>query len=176
MQLKPQPKSAAVTKANTSAGASRGGKNARGRGGKTPRGRPAKKTSDELDSEMADYFEKGTSAGEASAPAQPAGDAVMDDEILVSCKISFGHRPTNSILSKLGVLNSENIFSKAHSLRYTFFLSAKLSYELLCECIAASSSQLRIAFLQGFRDRWMDGRPRITHLRGTGSRVLTNMH
>jgi len=35
---------------------------------------------------MADYFEKGTNAGEASAPAQPAGDAVMDDDILVSCR------------------------------------------------------------------------------------------
>lgn len=83
VQPKPQPKSAAVTKTNNAAGAARGGKAARGRGGKTVRGRPAKKTSDELDSEMADYFEKGTNAGETSAPSQPGGDAVMDDEILV---------------------------------------------------------------------------------------------
>ncbi|KAG9248643.1 putative mRNA export protein mlo3 [Calycina marina] len=76
ISVKAKPKSAAVIKPAT--GAARGGKAARGRGGKdTTRARPAKKTSDELDSEMADYFEKGTNAG-----APVAGDAVMDDEIL----------------------------------------------------------------------------------------------
>jgi len=49
---------------------------------------------------MADYFEKGTNAGEASAPAQPAGDAVMDDDILVSCRKRSWHQRTNSIDSK----------------------------------------------------------------------------
>lgn len=86
-QPKAQPKSAAATK-TTAAGATRGGK-ARGRGGRGGRAaRPAKKTAEELDSEMVDYWQTGASAtdgaGAATGAAQPAanGDANMDDEIL----------------------------------------------------------------------------------------------
>merc|ERR1712000_726626 len=70
-QPKAQPKSAAATK-TTAAGAAR----------------PAKKTAEELDSEMVDYWQTGASAtdgaGAATGAAQPAanGDANMDDEIL----------------------------------------------------------------------------------------------
>jgi len=83
-QPKPQPKSAASTKTagktrgKTGRGGARGGRNAR----------PAKKTAEELDSEMVDYWQAGAAAtetnGGASGAAQPAagGDANMDDEIL----------------------------------------------------------------------------------------------
>ncbi|KAL2068819.1 hypothetical protein VTL71DRAFT_15157 [Oculimacula yallundae] len=87
-QPKAQPKSAAVTK-TTAAGSTRGGKTARGRGGRGGKAaRPAKKTAEELDSEMVDYWQTGASAtdtqGAAAGAAQPAanGDANMDDEIL----------------------------------------------------------------------------------------------
>ena len=94
-QPKSQPKSAAVVKATSGAtsGAASGGRaGRRGRGGRGRNGRPAKKTAEELDSEMADYFDIGgaaaTEAGTAtSGAAQPAanGDA-MEDEVLVSCQ------------------------------------------------------------------------------------------
>jgi len=83
-QPKPQPKSAASTKTTgktrgkTGRGGARGGRNAR----------PAKKTAEELDSEMVDYWQAGAAAtetnGGANGAAQPAagGDANMDDEIL----------------------------------------------------------------------------------------------
>lgn len=88
-QPKSQPKSAAVTKSAATA-ATRG--KGRGRGGRGARSaRPAKKTAEELDSEMMDYWQSGTTAteteGAATGTAQPAaanGDANMDDEILVS--------------------------------------------------------------------------------------------
>ncbi|RDL37273.1 putative mRNA export protein mlo3 [Venustampulla echinocandica] len=63
------------------------GKAARGRG-KAKSARPTKKTAEELDSEMVDYFGGGAapaeSGGATTAPAQPAtsGDANMDDDIL----------------------------------------------------------------------------------------------
>jgi len=84
-QPKAQPKSAAETKTTTAAGAR--GKDARGRGrGRGRNARPAKKTAEELDSEMVDYFGASTGIAEAGAngAAQPAaaGDANMDDEIL----------------------------------------------------------------------------------------------
>ena len=46
--------------------------------------RPAKKTAEELDSEMADYFVQGANGESATDGAQTAanGDAAMDDEIL----------------------------------------------------------------------------------------------
>ncbi|KAH8792010.1 putative mRNA export protein mlo3 [Hyaloscypha finlandica] len=81
-QPKPQPKSAAVTK---TAGATRGrGKGGRGKGA-ARNARPAKKTAEELDSEMVDYWQAGAAATETNGAAQPAagGDANMDDEILV---------------------------------------------------------------------------------------------
>lgn len=79
------PRSAAAAKA--------GGKNAKtaatpgnaagkkGRGGKAKSARPAKKTEDELDAEMADYFD-GAKASSEAAPAANGGDAQMEDEIL----------------------------------------------------------------------------------------------
>jgi len=88
-QPKSQPKSAAVTKATDGAnGSTSRGKGRKARGGRNGRNpRPAKKTAEELDSEMADYFDNGGSTADVSASAngvaQPAanGDA-MDDEIL----------------------------------------------------------------------------------------------
>ncbi|PCD31149.1 hypothetical protein AU210_010809 [Fusarium oxysporum f. sp. radicis-cucumerinum] len=84
-QPKAQPKSAAADKHN--AGAAKGAA-AKGAAGKKRRGRnsrPAKKTQEELDSEMADYFDA-SAAPEASnnaaapAPAPAAtGDADMDE-------------------------------------------------------------------------------------------------
>ncbi len=84
-QPKSQPKSAAVTKTNGASGTrGKAGRRAGARGARNPR--PAKKTAEELDSEMADYFQSGTTATENGGAAQPAanGDANMDDEILVS--------------------------------------------------------------------------------------------
>lgn len=81
-QPKPQPKSAASTKTTA---ATRGrGKLARGKGA-ARNARPAKKTAEELDSEMVDYWQAGAAATETNGAAQPAagGDANMDDEILV---------------------------------------------------------------------------------------------
>lgn len=111
-QPKSQPKSAAVTKAapNGAGNASTRGKAGRGkgRGGRAARSaRPAKKTAEELDSEMADYFDAGgAAAGETAATnevAQPAANVdAMEDEILVRCKSD----PFN--LSKL----SNHSFSK----------------------------------------------------------------
>ncbi|EFQ29997.1 RNA recognition domain-containing protein [Colletotrichum graminicola M1.001] len=91
-QPKAQPKSAANNKRNTTNAANKGAAAPGARGKKPERrartGRPAKKTAEELDSEMADYFESGTNAaGENAAPAAAApaaanGDAPMEDEIM----------------------------------------------------------------------------------------------
>ncbi|KAK2066064.1 hypothetical protein LY76DRAFT_678776 [Colletotrichum caudatum] len=94
-QPKAQPKSAANNKRNNTSNAANKGAAAPGARGKKPErrartGRPAKKTAEELDSEMADYFESGTNAaGENGAPASAApapaaanGDAPMEDEIM----------------------------------------------------------------------------------------------
>jgi THO complex subunit 4 len=90
-QPKAQPKSAATTKTATDAAGARGKGRAGRRGGKAGRNpRPAKKTAEELDSEMADYFDNGgpaagtETAATTNGAAQPAanGDAAMDDEIL----------------------------------------------------------------------------------------------
>jgi THO complex subunit 4 len=89
-QPKSQPKSAAPSKKKEAAaidaaanGATRGGRPKRGRGGRNAR--PAKKTAEELDSEMADYFEGGTQpeAATGAPAANNGGDAPMEDEILV---------------------------------------------------------------------------------------------
>ena len=82
-----QPKTNAAKKANGPAPATNGAGQAkgRGRGGKSGRaGRPKKKTADELDAEMMDYFGPGETA--TNGTAQPAaakadGDAgmVVDD-------------------------------------------------------------------------------------------------
>jgi len=91
-QPKAQPKSAANNKRNTANAGNKGAAAPGARGKKPERrartGRPAKKTAEELDSEMADYFESGTNAaGENAAPAAAApaaanGDAPMEDEIM----------------------------------------------------------------------------------------------
>ncbi|OTA57217.1 hypothetical protein K449DRAFT_437494 [Hypoxylon sp. EC38] len=84
-QPKAQPKSAANDK-KKEAGGKAGGAGARGRKRRGPRNsRPAKKTAEELDSEMADYFEAGNQNENTNnaAPAATNGDAPMEDEILV---------------------------------------------------------------------------------------------
>lgn len=82
------------------------GKGARGRGRGGRNARPTKKTAEELDSEMADYWETGANANgaDATATAQPAanGDAAMDDEILVGFLNHSYLTYTNSNCSKLG--------------------------------------------------------------------------
>jgi THO complex subunit 4 len=73
-----------VTKTGVSGTRGRGGAARGRRGGRNPR--PAKKTTEELDSEMADYFNGGNNATEGAAPAATGaanGDAAMDDGILV---------------------------------------------------------------------------------------------
>ncbi|KAI9832260.1 MAG: hypothetical protein M1819_004438 [Sarea resinae] len=91
------PKSAAAAKpATTNNTATRGGRGARGRGrgrrGRDSTARAKPKTAEELDAEMADYFETGVTGAEGApaatnGAAQPAvtngGDTGMDDEILV---------------------------------------------------------------------------------------------
>jgi THO complex subunit 4 len=73
---------------NNTAGSGTRGKGTRGAKKTTKgNGRPAKKTAEELDSEMADYWESGANNGGDAATtngaAQPAtGDANMDEEIL----------------------------------------------------------------------------------------------
>lgn len=86
-QPKAHPKSAATGKQNAASakgGIGKGGAAAnKKRPGKSAR--PAKKTAEELDSEMADYFVKdggNENAGNA-APAATSGDAAMEDEIMV---------------------------------------------------------------------------------------------
>ncbi|TVY34661.1 mRNA export protein [Lachnellula subtilissima] len=81
-QPKSQPKSAATTKAT----ATRGGKASTRGAKKAKSARPTKKTAEELDSEMMDYFGGASTDAPATGAAQPAanGDANMDDEILVS--------------------------------------------------------------------------------------------
>ncbi|KAL6706506.1 RNA-binding RNA annealing protein [Coniothyrium glycines] len=83
---KDKPKPATVEK--TAAAGGRGDKKTRGRGrgrgGREPR--PKKKTVEELDAEMADYFPNGEgnvdTAATTGAPAAAAGDTAMDDEML----------------------------------------------------------------------------------------------
>lgn len=89
-QPKAQPKSAAAEKKTTDGSAKTGAAGTRGRGARGRRGgrnpRPVKKTAEELDSEMADYFNAGANTAEAAAPAATGaanGDAAMDDGILV---------------------------------------------------------------------------------------------
>ncbi|GJN74536.1 RNA recognition domain-containing protein [Purpureocillium lilacinum] len=86
-QPKAQPKSAATGKQNANAGKAgavgKAGANKKRRGKSA---RPAKKTTEELDSEMADYFQPGSNENanaSASAPAAAATtDAAMEDEIM----------------------------------------------------------------------------------------------
>ncbi|KAF3766303.1 hypothetical protein M406DRAFT_356277 [Cryphonectria parasitica EP155] len=53
----------------------------KGRAGRAKNARPAKKTADELDAEMADYFDAAKASAEANGAAAN-GDAQMEDEIM----------------------------------------------------------------------------------------------
>lgn len=81
---KAQPKSAANDKNAKSAAAGTAGKPVakKGRGGRAAKttGRPSKKTAEELDSEMADYFDAAKVDTNGAAPIN--GDAPMEDEIM----------------------------------------------------------------------------------------------
>ncbi|KAI8947066.1 hypothetical protein F4801DRAFT_582741 [Xylaria longipes] len=91
-QPKAQPKSAANDKKKDAGKAV--GSGARGRKRRPVRSsRPAKKTAEELDSEMADYFNSGDQNENANgAVASTSADAAMDDEISVSfTNIFIGH-------------------------------------------------------------------------------------
>jgi len=88
-QPRPHPKSAAADKhGNTATKATtavRGrGNGRRGRGGRSSR--PTKKTAEELDSEMADYFESANANADSTngnvAQGNANGDAAMDDGIM----------------------------------------------------------------------------------------------
>lgn len=81
---KNQPKSAANSRTATATG---------GRGKRTSHGgqsgrnnRPARKTAEELDSEMVDYWQNGNTTIETNGNAATTanGDANMEDEVLVS--------------------------------------------------------------------------------------------
>lgn len=53
----------------------------KGRAGRPKNARPAKKTADELDAEMADYFDAAKTTTEGTGAAAN-GDAQMEDEIM----------------------------------------------------------------------------------------------
>ncbi|KAI0198750.1 hypothetical protein F4808DRAFT_250589 [Astrocystis sublimbata] len=87
-QPKAQPKSAANDK-KKDVGKVAAGSGARGRKKRPARSsRPAKKTAEELDSEMADYFNSGDQTENGNgAVASTSADAAMDDEISVSLPV-----------------------------------------------------------------------------------------
>lgn len=86
---KDKPKPATADKAAPAAGKGRG-EGTRGRGkGRGGRERQKKKTVEELDAEMADYFPSAEGSndamaanGAAAAPVAAVGDTAMDDEML----------------------------------------------------------------------------------------------
>ena len=80
-QSKAQPKSAAAVKATTNGASVRGGRG-RGRGGRKA-GRPKRKTADELDAEMVDYFDAPNGDGTVNGNAQAAANDDGMDEISV---------------------------------------------------------------------------------------------
>lgn len=81
-QPKAQPKSAASVKNNGAAGKGPAGKGPKKGPRKGKSGRPAKKTAEELDSEMTDYFAGSTNPDAGAPAAANGGDAPMEDEIL----------------------------------------------------------------------------------------------
>ncbi|KAG6023808.1 hypothetical protein E4U41_001927 [Claviceps citrina] len=102
-QPKAQPKSAASGKGATG-GVAKSGNGTKAAANKKRRGRsarPAKKTADELDTDMANYFSGGadgaSNAAADPAPAATTGDASMEDEIMVS-------RVQASSLAPMGML------------------------------------------------------------------------
>lgn len=75
----PTPAGGKENKANGTSGG-RGGKGGK-RGGRAAR--PVKKTAEELDAEMADYFVPGNATADATTNGSaPAGDDAMVDEVL----------------------------------------------------------------------------------------------
>lgn len=79
-QSKAQPKSAAATKVTANGASTRGGR-ARGRAGRRA-GRPKRKTAEELDEEMVDYFDANATTNGAAADGAVNGTAqaaVNDD-------------------------------------------------------------------------------------------------
>jgi THO complex subunit 4 len=87
-QPKAQPKSAAndkkkgaVAKASGSGAGSGAGAGPGGRKRRARNSRPAKKTAEELDSEMADYFEAANNENTGATGGAASGDAAMEDEI-----------------------------------------------------------------------------------------------
>lgn len=105
-QSKAQPKSAAAGKATTNGASTRGGR-ARGRGGRKA-GRPKRKTADELDAEMVDYFDanaatNGAAVDESAAmngTAQPVANDDGMDEISVRFLLQHYLEPANDGNSK----------------------------------------------------------------------------
>ena len=83
-QPKAQPKSAAAVKSTAGAKGAAAGKAIKKGPKRARNSRPAKKTAEELDSEMADYFvsTNNENANGGAAPAAANGDAAMDDEVL----------------------------------------------------------------------------------------------
>ena len=78
-----KPKPATDTKAKAGAGRRGRGTGRRGRGGARVGGR-TKKTAEELDAEMVDYFQAPDGSAGATNGAAPAnGDTNMDDDVLV---------------------------------------------------------------------------------------------
>lgn len=79
------PKPAAIKaapKAKKAAGGAVGKDGKKGRAGRAKNARPAKKTADELDAEMADYFDAAKTPAEGAAAAGGNGDGQMEDEIM----------------------------------------------------------------------------------------------
>ncbi|AEO71430.1 uncharacterized protein THITE_2123770 [Thermothielavioides terrestris NRRL 8126] len=84
---KAQPKSAAAVKQNGTGakGSAAAGKSTKKTGRRGRSNRPVKKTAEELDSEMADYFESANTennAGGAAPAAAAGGDAPMEEDVL----------------------------------------------------------------------------------------------
>lgn len=80
---KSQPKSAATVKHSAAAKGAAAAKKGKKGPVKAKSVRPAKKTAEELDSEMADYFVGASADGTTAAPAAAnGGDAPMEDEVL----------------------------------------------------------------------------------------------
>lgn len=80
---KAQPKSAATVKHSAAPKGAAAAKKGKKGPVKAKSVRPAKKTAEELDSEMADYFVGASADGTVAAPAAAnGGDAPMEDEVL----------------------------------------------------------------------------------------------
>jgi THO complex subunit 4 len=102
-QPKAQPKSAANDKkkdAGKAVGAGARGRNKKGRPARSAR--PTKKTQEELDSEMADYWESGNQNENVNGVAANTNtDAAMEDEISVSLSIIVANSLKLTISSEL---------------------------------------------------------------------------